>query len=124
MVEISPIDLTSLEWALKPGEGQAAVLACQGAAFYTNVLVDAASLMRAFPGATAQTSLDSAVKDMKAVILEVAAIAVKPGMRASERNNAIREAVRARGLVPPSETAIKDALKGTEYIRSRRKRTS
>jgi hypothetical protein len=49
MVEISPIDLASREWAAEPGQASGAVLEHLGAEFYSDVHVDAASPIAAFP---------------------------------------------------------------------------
>jgi hypothetical protein len=121
-VEISPFDLGSLEWAVEPNQASGAVLERHGVAIFTNVVVDAASLMRAFLGATPQipqTSGGFAKFDRKAKIREIAKVAFRLGMTSKERNEAIREGFRAEGLTPPGISLIKEALKGTEFIKPR-----
>ncbi len=49
MMELGPADLASLEWAMDPNHTLGAVLERYGGEYYSNVLVDAASLVAAFP---------------------------------------------------------------------------
>ncbi|MGE0829855.1 MAG: hypothetical protein AB7O04_10950 [Hyphomonadaceae bacterium] len=124
MVEIGPADLASLDWAMDPHHTLGAVLERYGGESYSNVLVDTASLVKAFP-AEAEHSTDlPASTDTKALILEVAEAVVVPGVRASQRNDAIRKAFRERELVAPGDTTIKEALKGSRFIRGRNSRAN
>lgn len=123
-VEIGPADLASLDWAIETHHTLGAVLERYGGEFYSNVLVDTASLMGAFPAAAEGGTEPSASPDKKTLILEIAETVVVSGMRANQRNDAIRNAFRARGLVGPGDTKIKDSLKGSRFIRRRKGKAS
>lgn len=59
------------------------------------------------------------------LIVEAANAVFRPGMRATERNQAIRDFMHERRWSPsptsPCDSAIRKALHGTEHVRSRRK---
>ncbi|MEQ1706876.1 MAG: hypothetical protein ABL864_00920 [Terricaulis sp.] len=117
---IAPADLLTLLWAIDPPDASA-ILKRSGL-IYTNVLIDRATLEKAFPAAGAPAP----ARDMAALIREVAPACVPDGARASVRNEAIRKAICARQDGPktlnpkwPSDTTIKQALRGTRYLKSR-----
>lgn len=124
MVEIGPADLASLDWAMDPHHALGAVLERYSGESYSNVLVDTASLVKAFPAAAEGGTEPSASTDTKTLILEVAETVVVSGMRASQRNDAIKKAFRDRALIAPGDTTIKEALKGSRFIRGRKRRAS
>jgi hypothetical protein len=86
--------------------------------WYTNVCFEAATV-QTYLG-TLDAHSPSTERDL---MLQIAKQVVKPGMRAQQRNEAIRSEYRASKLVPPSNTKIKRLLQGTEFVPSRNRRT-
>jgi hypothetical protein len=108
---------------MDPQHELGAVLGRPGGEFYSNVLVDTASLVKAFcPAAVEHSTGLSTSTGTKALILEVAEAVVVTGMRAKQRNDAIRSAIRERGLVAPCDSTITEALKGSRFINKRKSR--
>lgn len=88
----------------------------RGPKYAGDVLIHRKSLLALWPSEVAQ----SPTLGLHALIRQIADEVSKPGIRAVDRNNLVREAAKARRLTPPSDTTIKEALKGTKHIRSRR----
>lgn len=88
----------------------------RGPKYAGDVLIPRKSLLTLWPGEVAQ----SPTMGLHELIRQIADEVAKPGMRATKRNEAIREASKAKGLTAPSDTTIKEALKGTKHIQSRR----
>lgn len=128
LVEIGAAEFIDMEWSMSnlPAETcfikQGAVLVGTGGVRYSNVLIDAGSLARAHPAALGFPSDASPPLGVNKLILEIAAEVSVPGIRAAERNKRIREALRLRGVDTRSDSSIKKALKGSNYIGSRKRK--
>lgn len=118
------VQIAAHEWAfLEHGEsGDRDVLyvrndTWRGPKYAGDVLISRKSLLTLWPGEVAQ----SPIMGIRELIRQIADEVATPGMRATNRNDAIRKAAKARNVTPPSDTTIKDALKGTSHIRSRKR---
>lgn len=91
----------------------------RGPKYLRDVLVPRTNVVAQWPS----NYTASSASGLHALIREIADEVAKPGMRATQRNDSIREAAKAKGITPPGVSTIKEALRGTKHIRSRNSRS-